>query len=70
MLENFSDDDDNVGVIIFTKRDRGGIPGATEKPPFCIWIQRTMRKRGISSGEGGVAVMRRRSKKEAEEGQN
>ena len=43
---------DDVRVIIFVNRPRGGTPGSTEKPPFCIWVQRKMRRRGVGCRGG------------------
>ena len=44
---------DDVGVIIVTKRARGGIPGPIKNPPCCIWIQQMMRRRGAGTRGGG-----------------
>ena len=47
--------------------------GSIKKPPFCILIQKTMRrrrsgKRGRGEGEERASVMRSITKKKAEEG--
>ena len=53
-VKNKSDSDD-VGVIIVSERAGVGIPVSIRKHSFCIWIRRTMTKRGggVGHGKGG-----------------
>ena len=62
---------DDVRVIIFVNRPRGGTPGSTEKPPFCIWVQRKMRRRGVGcrGGEGGERALITRMIRKNEDGE-
>ena len=53
MLEH-SPDNDDVGVIIVTKRAGRGMPGFIENPPCRIWIQWTMMRRQNERIGGGV----------------
>ena len=73
MLEKLSNKN-GVGVIIVEKRTGGRKLGYIKNPLCHIWIQQRRRRRRISSGEGGggvmVEVIRRRCKKDAEEGED
>ena len=62
---------DDVGVIIVAERSGVGMLGYIVNPPCRIWIQTTRRRSRSRGGrEGGERAtgMRRRRKKEAEEG--